>query len=535
MRLWTARSSPQSSDGSAGSQSSNQRESVSNETQQKAEQIDPTVNVPINVAALNSGSVDQTNGGVDQTNGNANLTSQNVSQHESSSQSAGNGQDGKSWNDGTCGCGQPDSSPQSSDGSTGSQSSDQRESVSNETQQKAEQIDPTVNVPINVAALNSGSVDQTNGGVDQTNGNANLTSQNVSQHESSSQSAGNGQDGKSWNDGTCGCGQPDSTPQSSDGSAGSQSSGQHQSVSNDSDQAAKQFDPTANVPANIAFADGGDGKSSCGCQADWNQHDGVDQTNSGANETNGNLNATAQTVWQSESSHQISGGEGKSWDSKSTPDSQSSRQSELVSNRTSQDASQFDPTANTPINAALFDNGSTTQTNGGVNQANGNLNATSQNVWQSESSTQSSTGRADTGRGGNKAQDGLQASNQHESVSNTTNQYADQFDPTANVPVNFAFADGGKSGCGCFSSSKGAVRYQRNGGVNQANGNLSATSQDVSQSEASTQSSSTSGDSQGQDCWHPHCCRHQQGEDRPCKQRKQCKHHTQPKDCPQQS
>ncbi len=135
-----------------GSQATNQSESVSNSTGQNANQIDPTLNLPTNVAVLNSGGTSQSNGGVNQTNGNANATGQDVSQNEGSTQSTSGSAGGGSQYPGPASDDQPGNGP-SSDGqpnnglSNNGQSSDQSESTTNSTSQQAEQVDPTANVP----------------------------------------------------------------------------------------------------------------------------------------------------------------------------------------------------------------------------------------------------------------------------------------------------------------------------------------------------------------------------------------------------
>ena len=146
-----------------GSQASNQSESVSNSTGQNANQIDPTLNVPINVAALNSGGTSQSNGGVNQTNGNANATGQDVSQNEGSTQST-SGSGGERFavlepvqRRPAHGNGPSTTASRTVARRTTARQASSRSRRSNSTSQQAEQVDPTANVPVNVAIANGGS------------------------------------------------------------------------------------------------------------------------------------------------------------------------------------------------------------------------------------------------------------------------------------------------------------------------------------------------------------------------------------------
>ena len=396
---------------------------MSNTNRQDASQGNLVVNVPVNAAIANGGGgdgkpdcgcqeawnpgskdgsqsgVDQSNGGVQESNGNLNATSQVVSQDESSSQQSSGGAAG-----GGSGKDSFDKGPSDTSG----QSSDQHENVSNHNVQQADQHNAVVNVPINVAALNTGGVDQRNGGVDESNGNFNATGQYVWQDESSTQSSSSDH---SYGKDDCRCSGSDDR---AEGATPSQHSTQHESVSNSNHQSADQSNLTGNVPVNAALLNGG----GSGCKCDVGKGDGgkggVDQRNGGVDESNGNLNATGQYVWQDESSTQssssdhsygkddcrCSGGDDRA--EGATP-SQHSTQHESVSNSNHQSADQSNLTGNVPVNAALLNSGSyggkqtfgkdgVSQQNGGVDESNGNLNVTKQVVHQSETSTQSSKG-----------------------------------------------------------------------------------------------------------------------------------------------
>ena len=162
----------------------------------------------------------QSNGGVNQTNGNANVTGQSVWQNESLNQDIMRKEGFKAARVAVV-AGSPvrapgrrhsARSPSDNPSSDGSQSSNQDESVSNDTSQQADQLDPTANVPINVALLDSGKTSQSNRGVNQANGNArpHRTVGVAKRVATQTSSGGKRQDksGKGGN-GQCGCGKPD--------------------------------------------------------------------------------------------------------------------------------------------------------------------------------------------------------------------------------------------------------------------------------------------------------------------------------------
>ena len=426
--------------------------------------------------------------------------------------------------------------PPSQSGQSG-QSNRQDESVSNSNYQDADQSNATLNVPINVAALNSGGVDQSNGGVDESNGNANATSQAVSAGRRA---------GPPLHIRT-GPGRLLPGSASLRHLAGERTAGRRPAAGTVERPVPVGVEYEPAVPSRRATW-----SSTCrsmprsptvaaatasriaGCQGAWNSgskdgpQSGVDQSNGGVQESNGNLNATSQVVSQDESSSQQSsggaagGGYGKDSFDKGPSDTsgQSSDQHENVSNHNVQQADQHNAVVNVPINVAALNTGGVDQRNGGVDESNGNFNATGQYVWQDESSTQSSSSGHSYGKddcrcsGSDDRAEGAtpsQQSTQHESVSNSNHQSADQSNLTGNVPVNAALLNGGGSGCKCDvgkgDGGKGGVD-QRNGGVDESNGNFNATGQYVWQDESSTQSSS-SGHSYGKDD-----CRCSGGDDR---------------------
>lgn len=529
---------PQTGQSGQSSQSSRQDGSVSNSTDQNANQSNATLNLPINVALLNGGGVNQSNGGVDESNGNANVTSQGVSQSEGSTQSgSGPGQGDSSGSGSPQPYGAAQNAVPQGGGSQDGQSSDQSESVSNTAMQDASQGNLVVNVPVNAAIANGGGkpecgcqaasgwgskggspsgVDQSNGGVQESNGNLNATSQDVRQSETSSQQSSGGAAGGDYGKGPAG--------------GSGQSSDQNENVSNHTDQHAAQHNAVVNVPINVAALNTG----------------GVDQRNGGVGESNGNANATSQLVSQDESSSQTSGS-GKSRDggwsksgSSSDTGSQSSRQHESVSNTTDQTATQSDLVGSVPVNVALLNGGGSGcrcdggkggvyQPNGGVDEMNGNANATGQYVWQGESSTDRSTQSSSSDHGHPKGDcsctgskdrtDGAthsQRSYQHESVSNSTDQSAQQHDLTGNVPVNAALLNSGGSG-GKWTFGKQGVS-QQNGGVDESNRNVNTTKQKVHQDESSSQSTKGDEGDRGTRCpKHESSCRSDRCKPNHCK------------------